>query len=100
MEFDEIYGQDVRDEYLMKASADKILLVIHSPNVSCSVADINKLLKIDVEENDEIEFVLLEYATLKKALDNFDLLETKINGKFCAYDVWCDGKRVRSTDDP
>jgi hypothetical protein len=101
MKFREIYIQDLKDEYLMNSSVGKILLVIHSPNASMSVEKINKLFAMDVDENDEIEFVFIEYKTLKDALDGYDVLKkAKVDRKYCHYDVWYDGKRARSTDDP
>jgi hypothetical protein len=101
MKFREIYIQDVKDEYLMNATKDKIFLVIHSPNMSGSVDHINKLFNLDVDAEDEIEFVFIEHKTLKNALDGYDALKkAKVDRKFCHYDVWYDGKRARSTDDP
>jgi hypothetical protein len=98
--FREIYGQELRDEYLMNSSVDKNMLVIHCNQRWDYVPAINKLLKIDIEESDAIEFVLIEFDTLKRALDCYDLLAAGIDTRFCASDVWSDGKRVRSTDDP
>jgi hypothetical protein len=101
MEYHEIRTGDLKDEFLMRTTRGKIVLVIHAPNAGMYVEDINAIFKIAIEEEDEIEFVFIECNTLKEALDRYDMLvKGEIDGKYCQYDIWDDGRRARSTDDP